>query len=204
MERWIVEPLKSVNGIEFGTKREIVREKIKKDYKEFKKNKFSKNTTDDYGTFHMFYNEKNSLIAVEIFRDIEVVVKNEIVFPGSLDKIKTIIPFLEKDDGCYCCSIFSVGVTAPEGMIESIVFGEQGYYPKYIKGVEEKNKLLEYKNFLVKQNSDLEYCLKNPSYGIINRGDGKKYAAGDISRDMEYNNYIIQIIERQLKDEFNL
>ena len=57
MKKWIIVPNKKVGDIEFGMKRKTVREVIGEEYKEFKKNIFSKNTTDDYGEFHVYYNK---------------------------------------------------------------------------------------------------------------------------------------------------
>jgi len=52
-------PLKSVNGIKFGMKREEVR-KLLGEYEEFKKSVLSTNTTDDFGYCHVYYNKNKS------------------------------------------------------------------------------------------------------------------------------------------------
>jgi len=57
------------NGVDafgFSLDRETVRRKENGEYKEFRKNKFSKNTTDDFGAFHAFYDETDRLEAIEL------------------------------------------------------------------------------------------------------------------------------------------
>jgi len=124
-------PLEKVNDVKFGTNRDEVR----KDFKEygipteFKKNKFSKNTTDDYGAFHVFYNEKNEFEAIEIFDNVEVLVSGITVFPANIDAVIKIFPDMEKEYEYYTSIENSVGLTADDsGKIVSILFGDYNYY----------------------------------------------------------------------------
>lgn len=127
MDKIIVDPLKEVNGVKFGMKRSDVR-KILGNAREFKKSKFSKNTTDDFGFCHVFYNENDECEAVEIFDDVKVYVEGTEVFPASIDKAKQILGQLKEEDGNFVNVGKSVGISAPYGKMESILFGVKGYF----------------------------------------------------------------------------
>lgn len=122
-----VQPLKEVNGVKFGMKRAEVRG-VLGDAKEFKKNKFSKMTTDDFGYCHVYYNDNDECEAIEIFNDAEVSVNGQTVFPGNMEEIKNLISDLTEEDGSYISVSQSVGIYAPDGRMESILFGCSGYY----------------------------------------------------------------------------
>lgn len=120
-------PLEEINGIKFGMKRDEVR-KIFGKPKEFKKSKFSKITTDDFGFCHVFYNLNDECEAVEIFEDAEVSIAGKKVFPGEIDIAKTSIGGLTEENGSWINSQKSIGIYAPNKKMESILFGEEGYY----------------------------------------------------------------------------
>lgn len=127
MSKVFAQPLKEVNGIKFGMKREEVR-KIIGEAKEFKKSKFSKNTTDDFGYCHVFYNDDDECEAIEIFNNTEVLIDETVVFPINISEIKTIIKDLVEDEGSFISKSQSIGIYAPNGNMESILFGNIGYY----------------------------------------------------------------------------
>ena len=56
MRKINVIPLQRIGNVTFGMKRDKVRNIINKPFTEFKKAIFSKNTADDYGYCHVFYN----------------------------------------------------------------------------------------------------------------------------------------------------
>ncbi|MCM1277316.1 MAG: hypothetical protein NC299_18485 [Lachnospiraceae bacterium] len=127
MRKIIVAPLESVNGIRFGAQREIVRNAFGS-FEEFKKSPFSKNTSDDFGDFHIFYDSNNCFEAVEIF-EAEVKINNTVIFPGTLAEANKLIADLKSNDPDYWISKEqSVGLCAPDGEIESILFGIKKYY----------------------------------------------------------------------------
>ena len=128
MANWNVQPLKDINGIKFGMKREVVRKVLSGEVKEFKKTKFSKITTDDFGFCHVYYNANNECEAVEIFDDVTVVINGKIIFPGSIEIGKSAFIDLEEEEGSYISKSESVGIYAPYGKMESILFGNSGYY----------------------------------------------------------------------------
>lgn len=128
MDKWIVIPLQSVGKIKFGMRREEVRSIINKNYTEYKKNRYSQNTTDDFGFCQIFYDKKNLCEAVEIFEEVEVSMNGITLFPGSVDTAYQIIPGLVQDEYGLTSTIQSIGISVLEGKIESILFGRQGYY----------------------------------------------------------------------------
>ncbi|MDO4755141.1 MAG: hypothetical protein Q4A54_02280 [Parabacteroides sp.] len=128
MAVWIIVPTKSVNGIKFGTERKVVREKIAMDYTEFKKNKFSVNTSDNYGSFHIFFDEQDRFEAIELFKEEVVVIKDTKVFPCSVSDIGLMADDFVEDAGNYISKNKSIGLTVANGMVEAALFGYFDYY----------------------------------------------------------------------------
>lgn len=127
MNKIIAVPLREVAGVKFGMKRSEVR-KVLGDAKEFKKTKFSKTLTDDFGFCHVFYNRDEESEAIELFKEVQVMIGDRLVFPTTLDEAKKILGELVEDDGSYISEKDSVGIYAPGGNMESILFGVAGYY----------------------------------------------------------------------------
>lgn len=132
MEQIIVDLLRSVNNVTFGSERDVVRKAFGRKYTEVKKNIFSQNTMDAYNDFHIYYDKTNHFEAIEIFGDVSVVVAGKIIFPGGLDNIKMVFPKIRLiDDICYTDIENSIGITVnldDSSVIESILFGCEGYY----------------------------------------------------------------------------
>ena len=124
---WNVKPGKEINGILFGTDRSVVREKLGMPENEFKKSKFSKNTTDDYKDFHVFYDAENKVEAFEIYEGV-VYINDTKIYPESVEEI--IVrdnSFAKEDDGCTSVKN-AIGIYAPNGDAESVLIGCEGYY----------------------------------------------------------------------------
>lgn len=128
MFKWTAIPLEEINGVKFGMPRSEVRGILGGEYREFKKGKFSKNTTDDFGVCHVFYTPDDRCEAVEVFDECEVYVNGKLLFPLDISSVKKLIDDLEEDTGSYISKKLSIGIYAPEGTPESILFGEAGYY----------------------------------------------------------------------------
>ena len=131
MTEIIVKPLKNAGDISFGMSRSKVRE-VLGEYREFKKSKFSSNTTDDFNICHLYYNQNNECEAIEFFENVIIKIENEIVFPNEFDKICDILKRLDRNleiEEESCTSVkYSIGVYAPRGKVEAILFGCEGYY----------------------------------------------------------------------------
>lgn len=128
MNLWTANPLTNVGPIKLGATREAVREAAGPEFEEFRKSPSSENTTDDYGSFHVYYDENDTCVAVEVFPEIEVAVDGEVVFPTTLERAMVAIPSLERDDDGLISTEQSIGVYAPYSEMESILFGVRGYY----------------------------------------------------------------------------
>lgn len=125
---WTANPLTNVGPIKLGATREAVREAAGPEFEEFRKSPSSENTTDDYGSFHVYYDENDTCVAVEVFPEIEVAVDGEVVFPTTPEKAAAAIPSLERDDDGLISTEKSIGIYAPYGEMESILLGVRGYY----------------------------------------------------------------------------
>ena len=129
MVKWIAIPGKEVNGVRFGMTRSEVRKVLGGKFKEFKKTKFSKNTTDDFGLCHVFYDKNDRCCAVEVFAECQISVDDNIVFPLDIVSVGKLITDLENEgDGSYISKKLSVGIFAPDGIPETILLGADGYY----------------------------------------------------------------------------
>ncbi len=120
-------PLSEVNGVKFGMKREEVRSCFG-NAKEFRKSKFSKTTTDDFGFCHVYYNINDECEAIELFDECEVKINGITVFPYESDTLKKMITDIEEDDTGFISKNLSIGIYSPDGKMESILFGCKGYY----------------------------------------------------------------------------
>jgi hypothetical protein len=121
-----ITPNVGVNGVLFGAERNKVRSVLGA-YSEFKKSPFSKNTADDFGQCHVFYDSENRFQAIEFFGG-EVYIGDKKIFPATIDQAKNIIPDLTSDDSGFLSVSQSAGIYAPAEKIESILFGKDGYY----------------------------------------------------------------------------
>ena len=120
-------PTVSVNNVKFGMDREAVRSLLG-NAEEFYKTADDTNSTDDYGFCHVFYDDNNKCEAIEIFNEAEVYVNGTLLFPVELDSAKLIIDDFEQDDDGLISYSRSIGIYAPDGYMESILFGKKGYY----------------------------------------------------------------------------
>jgi hypothetical protein len=124
-----VTPNEAVGKVFFGADREEVRCVLNGFKGEFKKSKFSKNTTDDFGYCHVYYDTKDKCEAVEFFAEVEIQINGQKVSPGKVETIKKIMPdLIEEEDGFWISKSSAIGITAPEGSIETILFGCANYY----------------------------------------------------------------------------
>lgn len=123
-----------------GLNRSVIREKVNKPYTEFRrKNKFSKNSTDDYRSFHVLYDENNICEAVEFFDDYAyaLTLENKSIMGVARDEIKKLLLQFDInlfEDGYGIISKeLSLGISCPDGIAETVVVGKRGYYDNLIQ-----------------------------------------------------------------------
>lgn len=128
MEKWELKPLVSVGEIKFGMNRSDVHKLFEEKCTEYKKSKYSKNTTDDYGRFHIFYTTDNKVDAVEFFEGIELVMNGNVIFPVEVSEIDRLLPEIEKEGNSFTHIEKSIGIETDSKKTESILVGSKGYY----------------------------------------------------------------------------
>jgi hypothetical protein len=127
-----ITPYKSVGEIAFENPREAVR-KLLGEYKEFKKSKFSKNTTDDFKFCHVFYDENDKVNAIEFFTEIELLLKNKNILAMNFNSLLQFVKessysYTEDDTGAIVNDI-GIAIYAPDkNRVESILVYKKGYY----------------------------------------------------------------------------
>ena len=128
MEKWELIPNVSVGKIRFGMKRDELHSLFETKCTEFKKSKYSKNTSDDYGWFHVFYTPDNLVEAVEFFDGVELKLNGKVIFPINTEDIGSAIPGIEKEGNSFTHIEKSIGIEAEDSKAESILVGAKGYY----------------------------------------------------------------------------
>ena len=128
MEAWEAAPLVGVNGVVFGMPRAEVREALKMHFIEFNKNKFSQNTSDDFGVAHVYYDADDLCEAIEVFPEVNVSIAGRTVFPGAIENALAVVPDLAFDGNGYVSTSKSVGIIVEGEIMASILFGIEGYF----------------------------------------------------------------------------
>ena len=128
MKQYTVYPLSGFDDVKFGMTRTEVRDILGSPERELKKSKLSKVTTDDYNLFHIFYDNNDRFEAVEFFDKVEIIIDGRIIFPKSMENLmKLPYNFVPEEAGAISVE-YSIGIYAPDKMVESILFGVKGYY----------------------------------------------------------------------------
>ena len=132
MDKIEIEPYERVGNIKFGSERETVR-KDNGNFKEFRKSRFSKNSTDDFSSFHVFYSEDDRVEAVEFFRESNLYFHDIQLFSQSYSDLKARFNALDssirEDESGIIYKTLGFSVYSPDGeQVESILVFEKGYY----------------------------------------------------------------------------
>ncbi len=121
-------PAKSINGIEFGAEQADVEASLGQATSTFKKTKWSKGKTADYGSFHIHYNAADQLEAIEIFDATIELPSTAIKIPATIDEVLKALPSLKSSERDFTSESESIGAYAEDGNVVSILFGKPGYY----------------------------------------------------------------------------
>ena len=99
------------------------------EFKEFKKTRFSKNTTDDFGCFHVFYDESDRVVAIEFFRHAEVSYKEKNLF--GLDRTALISLFNDPSESeepdAIIFDSYGVEISFEDNEVDSVFVHSKGY-----------------------------------------------------------------------------
>ena len=129
MKKITVQPLVGFANVTFGMERVKVRKLLEGFQKEFQKSPFDTTKVDDFGYCHIYYNNDDKCEAVEFFSEVEIQINGQKVSPGKVEVIKKNTPdLIEDEDGFWISKGSSIGITAPDGAIETILFGCTNYY----------------------------------------------------------------------------
>ena len=123
-----IEPLLRAGRIFIGASREDVR-KFMGEFTEFKKSKFSKNTTDNFGSCHVYYDQDNKVEAVEIFNNAIAEYKKKNLFIISRDEIMKLFssePDTNNDD-TLGYSDYGIIIGFVDNTVDSILVSRFGY-----------------------------------------------------------------------------
>lgn len=128
MDSMNLTPYVSVGAINFGESREAVRKTLGA-CKEYKKNKFSTNTLDDFGFCQVFYDASNKVEAVEMYRNVELIYDNVNLFTLNKTQLVNVLQNHSITEDEYGMSIPSLGlaITFIDNLPDSILAYQRGY-----------------------------------------------------------------------------
>lgn len=128
MMKFIIIPNKSVGEILFGIERNEVKNILTGFKGEFKKSRFSKNTTDDFGYCHVFYDSNDRCNAIEFFSKSKLIYKDLNLFDLGVDEIRELFPDIKEEYGSYISQKSSIGIVFEGNAVESVLIGCENYY----------------------------------------------------------------------------
>jgi hypothetical protein len=128
MAMFFIVPFERVGNISFGEDRESVRSKMG-EFKEFRKSKFSKNTTDAFGGCHVYYTVENTVEAVELFKDTTPVLQHKNLFLFKPSQIKALIKDsgVVESDGMMSFPSVGIDLSVMGDQVESVFVHSKDY-----------------------------------------------------------------------------
>jgi hypothetical protein len=124
-------PNVSCGGISFLSDRKTVRKTLGA-CTTFKKGITAKNTTDDFGFCHAFYDENDNLKALEFFPEADLRLGDNTLFAMAsdsfVDLVKQIDNNADADEYYLVSKSLSIGAEFSGQGIKSILVGCEGYY----------------------------------------------------------------------------
>ncbi len=128
MTRLDIVPTKSVDAISFGANQAGVEATFGQPDRIFKKTKWSKGKTADYGNFHIHYDANDQFDAIEIF-EAEIRLPSCVTpIPANKEAVLRAMPSLEADKYGLTSVSESIGASVEDDLVTSILFGKSGYY----------------------------------------------------------------------------
>ena len=130
MDKFEIKTYESVGNIILGSDRETVRNN-NGNFKEFRKSIISRNTSDDFKSFHVYYNPDNTVSAVEFFRESNLYFCNIPLFSKTYNELKTLLmdSNIIEDSSSLIYKTLGFSIYSPDkNQIESVIVFEKGYY----------------------------------------------------------------------------
>ena len=126
-------PLKSIGEVVFGESRENVRHKLGA-FQEFKKTNRAKNTTDDFGFCHAYYDVEDKCEAIEFVRnETSVMWEDRDIYAYDYKTLEQFVAShddaLDIDSSGFISKKLQLAVYSPDKeTIQAILFAREGYY----------------------------------------------------------------------------
>ena len=125
-------PYEGAGQIKLGSPRTETRKTFGA-FKEFRKTKGSKNTSDDFFCCHVFYNDQDQVEAIEFFDEAEFLFKEQNLFLFAFAELVSFLKnnsvnFSEDDSGLRSDAIGLSAYSPDKQRIETILVYRQGYY----------------------------------------------------------------------------
>jgi hypothetical protein len=125
-------PYNKAGNITFQLTRNAVR-KLLGEFKEFKKTRLSKKTTDDFTFCHVFYDKDDKVEAVEFFEENELVYEGKNLFSMSYNELLRFVKekrydFKEDGPGVIIEDLGIAAYAPNKRRIESVLVFRSGYY----------------------------------------------------------------------------
>ncbi|MDR3349646.1 MAG: hypothetical protein LBO03_08680 [Acidaminococcales bacterium] len=117
-------PHKQVGVLRFGADRQSVRREAGQ-YKEFRKTKFSENTTDDFDSFfHAYYDKDDRLCGVEIFDGAQLLYEGTVIswedYAAFAKQIQKIDPAAGLDGEVFRSEALGLRAYVPHDAVETV------------------------------------------------------------------------------------
>ena len=121
-------PNKAVGKITFGLSREEVKNLLSGFRGAFKKGKFSKNTTDDFGYCHVYYDESDRCVAIEFFEKCDLIYNDINLYDLNASTLQNLFSDIKEEYGSFISEKYSIGIVMDNNTVESILIGKENYY----------------------------------------------------------------------------
>ena len=130
-KRFIITPKIKAGNVCLKDSRDEVRQTLGS-FKEFKKNRFSRNTTDDFEICHVYYNIDNKCEAVEFFNESEIIFSEQNLFDLNYSDIQKMFSKLDTNliTNSYEITSKKIGISMSfsDGKPETILVFSEGYF----------------------------------------------------------------------------